>query len=165
MSTKKVAKSAFAERLLRLIDEKAMAKPSVFAKMTGIPGGTLYGYIEGRMPSSEHLVRIRDNLGVHIDWLLTGEGRPYFSPKNECAEEGISFYNLPEESVADEAIDEIPEILELAEKVLRSGNDQAAEALEKNIRYFAHAVEVEKRLENVERRLLLIEEALKRDAS
>jgi hypothetical protein len=47
----------------------------------------------------------------------------------------------------------VAELLENARKVLNSGNPVAFDALERNIRYFAHAVEVEKRLSAMESRL------------
>lgn len=102
------------------------------------------------------------NQNVNLNWLLAGRGDPRELPEDEENEPVLSFGFGGELEHAEAS--GLYEILGLAAKVLRSGNDQAAEALEKNIRYFAHAVEVEKRLENVERRLLLIEEALKREA-
>lgn len=48
---------------------------------------------------------------------------------------------------------EIAELLEGARRVLKSGNPVAFDALERNIRYFDHAVATEKRLEAVEEKL------------
>ncbi|MHC1726539.1 MAG: hypothetical protein AB9866_11095 [Syntrophobacteraceae bacterium] len=167
MSTKKVAPTAIVERLFRLIKDKAAGKPSVFGKMAGIPHGTLYGYIEGRTPHSDHLYRIRDTFGVSIDWLLSGEGEPYLEAPFGQVDEPKHIYNLPEPDqveIGERAPSDLEELVGLARKVLSSDNDQASEALAKNIRYFAHAIEVERRLETVEARLGQIEELLKKKA-
>lgn len=171
MSTKKVASTAISERLLRLISEKAKGKPSAFAKKAGIPHGTLYGYIEGRMPASEHLIRIRDTFGVNLNWLLTGEGDPYLHEAERQVTEPDHPYNLPEEIIDSGIVesgeklggrDRLGELLGLAVRVLASGNQQAADALEKNIRYFAHAIEQERRLARVEDRLAALEDILRK---
>ncbi len=79
MSKSKVVNATFAARLLRLIEEKAKGQPSVFAKNAGIPHGTFYGYLEGRLPIAEHLCRICDTYGVNLNWLLLGKGGPYLA--------------------------------------------------------------------------------------
>lgn len=56
---------------------------------------------------------------------------------------------------------EIAELLEGARKVLKSGNQVAYDALERNIRYFSHAIETEKRLQAMESRLEVFEKRLK----
>lgn len=45
-----------------------------FLQIAGIPGSTFQYYINGRMPSGDHLIRIHEKFGVRVDWLLTGEG-------------------------------------------------------------------------------------------
>jgi hypothetical protein len=166
MSSEKVANAEFINRLLRLIAEKAKGKPSVFAKKAGIPHSTFYGYVDGRLPVSEHLVRIRDTFGVNINWLLTGQGEPYSQEKGE-ASEPAHLYGLPEEQIqgadlsgAEQA--ELEGILDLARQVLTSSNRQAADALERNIRYFAHAIKVEGRLSDLEEKVDHLEAFLKK---
>ena len=51
MSTKKLTNVAFSERLLKIIAEKAQGKPTIFARMAGISSGSIFNYVEGRMPS------------------------------------------------------------------------------------------------------------------
>lgn len=171
MSSKKVVDATFIERLLRLISEQAKGKPSVFAKKAGIPHSTFFGYVNGRMPAPEHLVRIRDTFGVNINWLLTGAGEPYSPEEEGTAGEPISLYGTVEEQIDSgellqarhgEEIDELGRLLDLARKVLSSGNRQAADALERNIRYFAHAIEVEGRLSSLEDKVGSLEGHLKR---
>jgi len=42
----------------------------------------MFNYTEGRLPSAESLLRIRDTYGINVDWLLTGEGTPYLPEKD-----------------------------------------------------------------------------------
>ncbi len=161
-----VMDGTLSERLLWLISEQTKGKPTVFAKKAGIPHSTLYNYVEGRQPAAEHLIRIRDTYGVNLDWLLTGKGEPYL----KSLEEGVALesdfqYNLPDpdlEAPPDQSESRLDEVLALARKVLASDNHQAAEALEKNIRYFAHAAAVEERLASMEERLGAVEELLEK---
>jgi phage repressor protein C with HTH and peptisase S24 domain len=161
LSTKNSTGGTFSERLLWLIVEKANGKVTVFAKKAGIPHSTFYNYVDGRLPSSEHLVHLRDTYGVNINWLLTGQGDPYSQVADEETEEPAYEYNLPEMGggTGDEE-GNVEELLGMARKVLSSENKQAAEALEKNIRYFVHAIQMERRVEKVEARLKMIEEVL-----
>jgi len=48
--------------------------------------------------------------------------------------------------------------LEQARVVLKSGNQVAFDALERNIRYFAHTIENERRFEEIESRLSAVEQ-------
>jgi len=48
--------------------------------------------------------------------------------------------------------------LEQARVVLKSGNQVAFDALERNIRYFAHTIENERRFEEIESRLSVVEQ-------
>ena len=49
------------------------------------------------------------------------------------------------------------QLLTLAAKVLTSHNPEASDTLERNIRYLAHAVELEERLISIEERLKSVE--------
>jgi len=69
----------------------------------------------------------------------------------------VSIYNKGKE-LLDEVSEEILELLEGAKKVLTSGNRVAFEALERNIRYFSHAVDAEKRLNESDDRTKRLEE-------
>lgn len=82
---------------------------------------------------------------INLNWLLTGEGQVF-------AKEGSSEAEDPE----------LAGLIALARKVLTSGNQQAFDALEKNIRYFAYAIDVERRLNDMEKRLIALEQLLKK---
>ncbi len=91
--------------------------------------------------------------GVDKKWLLT---------EHPEGIRGIKFTPCQNKNVHDHDIitkHPIPpaDLLAAAKRVLTSGNIRAAEALEKNILYFDHAVEMEKRLEKVEGRLKYLE--------
>ena len=119
----------FNQRLQEIIDEFSEGKLTKFAKLCDIPQGTLHAYKTGRIPTAEYLIRIREVCGITIDWLLTGSGPKYITHNGET-----------------HPLDPDPEIssmLVMARKVLTSGNPIAHDALDRNIKYFAHAVDEE----------------------
>ena len=65
------------ERMLLLVKKHANGKPTVFAKLVGIPPSTFQYYVNGRMPHGDHLIRICEILRVNLNWLLAGKGDPY----------------------------------------------------------------------------------------
>lgn len=139
----------FFDRLLNLINEKAAGKYTVFAKKAEIPVGTFQAYLKDRLPHPNHLVRIHETYDVNLNWLLTGKGEKYISKKID--------------SKKSKQINEDPEIAELLEgarKVLKSGNRAAVDALERNIRYFSHAVETEKEVSELKLKLGHIEQTM-----
>lgn len=90
------------DRLLTLVKEKAGGMPSVFAKKAGIPHSTFYGYLKGRGPHSEHLLRIHNEFNVNINWLLTGNGKRYIDDKDS-----VVIYEYDETSKILDKLDEI----------------------------------------------------------
>jgi len=97
------------------------------------------------------------NNSVNIDWLITGEGEM-------TQKEDLSDADAGKSNVAQFPIDEpkpsyqeddprITELLEAAKRVLKSGNEIAFDALERNIRYFDHSIQSEKRFQDVEGRM------------
>ncbi len=101
-----------------------------------------------------------------MGWLLTGKGDPYIKDiKEGVASEPRHAYNLPEPDFGSEEGHEesqVDAVLDLAREVLTSGNPQAADALEKNIRYFAHAIRVEERLTDLEGKFEKMERFLRK---
>lgn len=77
MSSKNSINGALNLRLRVLVDVFGGGKPTKFADDTGIPQGTFFSYLKGRVPNSTHLLKIREAHLVNIDWLLTGEGEMY----------------------------------------------------------------------------------------
>ena len=130
----------FSSRLERIIEETSSGNASNFSKSTDIPYSTLHGYLKGRPPHSEHLIRIRNKWRVSIDWLLSGEG-------NKFIQDGVS------ESQPLDPNPEIAELMEGARGVLTSGIPEAFDALERNIRYFTRAIAAEKRADKIEREM------------
>lgn len=144
MSTLKSAKmdNLLIERFTLLVDKHSGGKHTHFAKLAGIPTSTFQCYMQGRSPHADHLLRIRETYNVNTDWLLSGEGPIYI---DRAGKEG-------ESSPAD-ADPEVAALLEGARRVLKSGNPIAFDALERNIRYFDHAVATEQRLEQTESKM------------
>jgi len=134
-----------------LINELADGKLTKFAEKAGIPASTFHGYLKGRAPHPDHLIRILEHYKVSINWLLTGKGPIYiYGEEKEAAPE-------PDPEIAD--------LIEGARRVLKSGNAVAFDALERNIRYFDFAIQQErdmieqkKKLSEVEKRLAALEE-------
>ena len=108
-----------------------MEKPSKWAARVGVSPNVVSN-IHGKTkqnPSLEYIIAVSKATSTSMEFLLWGgkEDAPI--------------------------LDEDPEIAELldgARKVLTSGNPIAFDALERNIRYFAHAVATEKRMEILE---------------
>jgi len=94
-------------------------------------------------PGSNFLVSLSREFDVNLHWLLTGDGE---------SEVGSTIKPVSGDPP------ELAELLEGARKVLTSGNPIAFDALERNIRYFSHAIEVEKRLQEMEAKLADIDE-------
>lgn len=66
----------FRERLGRTIKEKGLNE-SRLAKLTGISASTIANYRNGKTkPDKIKLKTLCDELGVSLEWMLTGEERP-----------------------------------------------------------------------------------------
>lgn len=62
----------FRERLAELVGNK---EPFLWAKNVGIPGSTFDRiWNEGTIPKSDHLIRISEQCGISLNWLLMGVG-------------------------------------------------------------------------------------------
>ena len=133
----------FLSRIKITVDQFSNGKHTLFAKKAGIPVSTFQGYIKGKLPKPEHLIRISETYKISIDWLLTGEGKMLREKDTNEA--------YPETSL--EKDPEVAELLEGAKKVLKSGNKAAFDALQRNIRYFAHTIKVEERLVKIEQNM------------
>lgn len=134
-----------------MINELADGKLTKFAEKAGIPASTFHGYLKGRAPHPDHLVRILEHYKVSINWLLTGNGPIYIYGEGK--------------ETAPEPDPEIADLIEGARRVLKSGNAVAFDALERNIRYFDFAIQQEKdmaeqkrKLSEMEKRLAALEE-------
>jgi len=136
--------SNLTDRLKQIIEDKEKGKHTLFAKKAGIPPSTFQGYVDGRAPKVEHLIRIRECYNVNIDWLLTGDGSPYI---------------IGEERTADPTTDSDPEVadlLKMTREIIQSDTGYA-HSLKANIRSFHSAVETQTRLDKLEQRILEME--------
>lgn len=144
MSTAKTTNGNITERLIALVKELADGNGKKFAEKAGIKQATFHNYLNGRTPKADFLNDICSTYNVNLNWLISGRGHKFIT------DEGV----LP-------ALDPDPEIasmLSLAKKVLTSGNPIAYDALERNIKYFAHAVDAEIELQQLKDDVKIIKE-------
>ncbi len=135
---------SFLDRLNILVSENEAGKHTVFAKNAGINVATFQNYINGRKPSFDAMLHICETYNVNLNWLVAGKGPKYITDQGDT-----------------QTLDPDPEIAELMEgarRVLTSGNPVAFDALERNIRYFDHAIAAEKRADASERKIKEMEE-------
>lgn len=93
----------------------------------------VHGKVEQK-PSIEYIIAVARGTGRPIEYYLWGD------------EENQNEIRL---SMGGKSLDKnknISDLLESARRVLNSGHPMAVEALERNIKYFAHAIEIEDRL-------------------
>ncbi len=64
----------FIERLRTTFDNESMAD---VARRLKIPHATVRNYYQGRLPAPEVLIKIANETGVSLNWLLTGRGEKY----------------------------------------------------------------------------------------
>lgn len=70
---------AFFERLSELVGS---ADLTIISNATGLSYNTLKNYVTGeRLPTPEILLRLAQNTGFSLDWLLLGVGSPYLITK------------------------------------------------------------------------------------
>lgn len=64
----------FIDRLHRAFDHASMAE---VARRLKIPHATVRNYYQGRLPAPEVLIKIANETGVSLNWLLIGKGEIY----------------------------------------------------------------------------------------
>ncbi len=64
----------FIERLNETFDHASMAD---VARRLNIPHATVRNYYQGRLPAAEVLIKIANETGVSLNWLLAGAGDKY----------------------------------------------------------------------------------------
>lgn len=160
MSRKKSSYDKIVCKNIKELRLKSKHTGSKFADNIGISQGHLSDIENGKViPNKTTLLAISYSYNLDIDRLLTDESeierRLEIKPKMRVAEEAL-IYKVgkldSDPGVAD--------LLEAARRVLKSGNQIAFDALERNIRYFDHAIETEKRLGILESRLEVLEKQL-----
>jgi transcriptional regulator with XRE-family HTH domain len=75
----------FHQRIKLMVGELAAGKHTVFAKKCGIPPSTMQTYITGTsIPKADHLAKIVSAYRINLNWLLVGEGEPFFQERGEA---------------------------------------------------------------------------------
>ena len=108
-----------------------------FAKQLGVGLRTYYRYESGERKVPDGLLKLAHLLNREYEL-------PARSERIKIAEPRAVLYD-------------IEELLEDARKILSSGNQAAIDALERNIRYFSHAIDLENRLNELENRMTSLE--------
>jgi transcriptional regulator with XRE-family HTH domain len=135
-STGSYENMSIATRLRSVLDLKGLSIKEA-SEIVGIPYRTLQNYLlDEREPNAKAMGAIRTNLGVSVDWLLTGEGTMFHGVSDTGA--GVSTANMQEEAM-----------LELFRSLGEAGK-----------REIQSAAEEKKRLMDVEQRLKDLTEAL-----
>jgi len=146
------------ERLIKLRESTGLNQPD-FGKSIGISQSSVSDLEIGKYPPSKPtLFAIQNQYSITPEEILTGEG---FSVKKRRYEVGKSrdiYVRSPGEVPYN-----IDVLLEDAKKILTSGNQAAIDALERNIRYFSHTIDLETRMVEMEDRIKAIE--VKKDIS
>ena len=65
---------AFSSRLKKVFEFATMAD---VGKRLNVPHATVRNYYHGRLPAPEILIKIANETGVSLNWLLTGKGEMY----------------------------------------------------------------------------------------
>lgn len=91
---------------LNIILKKKSLKPADLARILGKSKGNITNILKGDVkPGAEFLFLLNQNLGVSIDWLLTGKGNMFIEEENPQRQEH-------EEGKKDRILEEIQKILE-----------------------------------------------------
>jgi len=64
----------FRRRLNKVFDNGSMAD---IARQLNLPHATVRNYFQGRLPATEVLIKIANETGVSLNWLLLGKGEMY----------------------------------------------------------------------------------------
>lgn len=124
----------FGDRLKNVRGKLSLTQKAL-AQALGVSQGHISALEQNeKIPGGDILISLKKCFGVDLNWMLTGEGQTDIS-------NGQLIPSDPPE---------LAELLDGARKVLTSGNPIAFDALERNIRYFSHAIEVEKRMQGME---------------
>ena len=147
MSRKKITlDKKFFERLNLLIQELNISQTEL-ANTVGISQGYLSMILQGKRGASVELITgLYNNYSDYFHWVLTGEG-------------GMLRKELDDTYIYKDALDEDPEVAMLLEKtreIVKSGTEYAV-SLKANIGSFHNAMLLERRVQDHEQRLALVE--------
>lgn len=160
MSRKKTHSEVFI-RLKVLRKEWGLSQKEM-AVRANIATSTYQYYERGERDTPSEVLYLLTTYSVSAEWLLTGEGEMIQKPEKKIGIAENSTYIYKEGGAQGQLDDDpgIADLLESARRVLKSGNQVAFDALERNIRYFFHTIETEKELAGYKRRLVNHEKRL-----
>lgn len=153
-------KSSFNEKKLRdiglriwYIRKYFKLNQAEFGKSIGISGNYVSNLEKGKYePSQPILLAIKSRYSIDPDLILSEDDFPTDKINRLLLDKLTTTFvhqSKPEIYIED--------LLNDARKILTSGNQAAIDALERNIRYFSHAIDVENRLMEIENRLAAVE--------
>jgi transcriptional regulator with XRE-family HTH domain len=163
MSRKKIHldKNILGHRIQMVLDAVGVGQDDA-AKLLGISKQSLNRYINSRREPGINLI---DQMGTifkcSIIWLMAGDGEMFKRPDGHRREIDPEILKTAEKiRISQQAAEqkeayilnkspEIEELLEDARYVLTAGNALAFNALERNIKYFRHAVTVESEMKQL----------------
>jgi len=102
---------AFSSRLKKLFEFATMSE---VGKRLNVPHATVRNYYHGRLPAPDILIKIANETGVSLTWLLTGKGEMF------AAGHGTKNYGQALEALINEIVDR--RIAELEKNKRRSTN-------------------------------------------
>ena len=121
----------FVNNINLLISKFGAGKTEKFSRFLGVPSSAVKGWKNGSLPDGVKTLIICEKCGITARQL-------FFEETVQKATEERAIYSSGEKESP-----EIEELLDDARYVLTSGNLLAFSALERNIKYFRHAVAVE----------------------
>jgi hypothetical protein len=155
------------DRVRKIINEKCNGSNEVFARHIKINVATLQKWDDDHFPNGDKLNNIHNELGVNINWLLTGEGEAYIE-KVTGEKEGRP--HLEEQVIEyQKSTSTLGKAVDMLAAVLNSGNQVFIQALMSNLIAFSNAVKIDQNqrqeiammkseLEQVHTRLAALEE-------
>lgn len=161
----------FLDRLKFLIDSLADGKHTVFAKNAGIPISTFQGYLNGRFPKQNHLLRIREHYNVNIDWLSSGIGEPFlretFGPPQTLsgqlqppAKKTAPINKEGDERRWDET--SLGKAVDQLRKIYDSGDGTLIRAINANLDAFTRTVDLADEVKSLKNRMAVMESSMKK---
>ena len=143
----------FVDNINLLIERFGAGKLEKFSRFLGVPSSSVKGWKNGSLPDGPKTMVICEKCDISPQNLFNGKIPQVVLSKNTVAEERDPYKSGGESP-------EIEELLNDARYVLTAGNTLAFNALERNIKYFRHAVTVESEMKQLRQENAGIKEQL-----
>lgn len=138
------------EIILRIRDRCSIPSDKELAKRLGLSQPN-FANRKKRGTLLDLLIDFAIHENVNLHWLITGKDSSA-PASDKPLDEGEVEFVCPSE---------IADLLRRARKVLTSGNQVAFDALSRNIQYFSHAIETERRLNAMDERVAALEDVIR----